>query len=414
MKFNQAKAKSVLIITSWSLYDFANQFFLLNVLSLYFVRWLTIAKNAPEIYYSLAFGASTFFVALASPILGTISDLSQRRRPFLGYLTLLSVIFTMLLGFNDGVILSLVFFAIANFGCQTAVVVYNAMLADIAPRNRIGLVSGLGRVFAYTGAIAALYLIKPLILKSGFKAAFFPSGLAFLIFSLPCLIFVKDKIKPPVTKFSVFFQKEKIWEIFANLKVSVFRAKEFSGLMDFLKAVFFCLCAVNAVTLFMSVYMSKVFGLNESQIITLVAFSTLFAILGSLVSGVFGDCFGHKRSMMLIFILWTACFFLAAFAVNIKLYWLIGSLVGLALGGTWAIFRALVIKLVPQERVGEVFGLFNLAGYLAGITGVLFWGVILYLLAPLGAYGYRIAILSLTPFMALGFIFILRIPNNHK
>ncbi|MFH0913409.1 MAG: MFS transporter, partial [Candidatus Omnitrophota bacterium] len=192
MKFSSQKLKNLSLILSWALYDLANQFFALNVISLYFVRWLTIERQSPEILYSIAFVISTFFVAVSAPILGAISDITARRKPFLIYLTLLSIIFTMVLGVSKNIFLGLLFFIIANFGCQTAIVFYNALMVNIAPRGKIGLVSGFGKMMGYSGAVLALYLIKPIVLERGYQATFFPTGILFLIFSLPCLLFIKD------------------------------------------------------------------------------------------------------------------------------------------------------------------------------------------------------------------------------
>lgn len=413
MKFSKEKIKNGFLILSWAMYDLANQFFALNVVSLYFVRWLTLEKQKPEILYSISFGISTFFVAILSPILGAISDASARRRPFLVSLTILSVIFTMLLGV-DNLILALLFFIVANFGCQAAIVFYNALMINITPPDKIGLVSGLGKVFGYSGAILALYLIKPVVLKSGYQATFLPTGLLFLGFSLPCMFFVKDR--PPKAKLNLnhFLKKDKLWEIIKTLKATAFSAKEFPGLLDFLKASFFGLCAVNAVILFMSIYASRVFGLDEREVINLITFSTFFAISGSLFSGALSDYLGHKRILSAIFILWIICFSVGAFARSITIYWFIGAVTGIALGSTWVVSRALAIKLVPKEKIGEVFGLFNLVGYLSAIVGAFFWGIILWLLRPFGEWGYRAALFSLILFMLCGFIFLLRIPQQRR
>lgn len=410
MKFNKTKLKNGFLILCWALYDLANQFFALNVVSLYFVRWLTLERQAPEILYSISFGISTFFVAISGPLLGAISDKIARRRPFLVYLTLLSIVFTMVLGIPKNIFLGLLFFVIANFGCQTAIIFYNALMVNIAPFSKMGLVSGLGKMFGYSGAILALYLIKPIVLESGYQATFFPTGLLFLIFSLPCMIFIKDKQPKGKLNLIYFFKKDRIVEILRTLKITIFNTYRFPGLLDFLKAAFFGLCAVNAIILFMSVYASRVFGLNEAEVINLVAFSTLFAIAGSIFSGFISDYIGHKRCFGAIFILWIICFLSGTFVRNGYLYRLVGAMVGIALGSTWVVSRALAIRLVPHEKIGEIFGLFNLIGYLSAIAGALFWGIILLFLAPLGVVGYRIALFSLILFMLAGFIFILRLP----
>lgn len=412
MKFNIGNTKKGFLILSWALYDLANQFFALNIVSLYFVRWLTLERQAPEILYSIAFGISTFFVALLAPVLGAISDITGRRRIFLIYLTLLSIIFTMVLGLYKSIFLGLLFFVIANFGCQTAIVFYNALIVNIAPQRKIGLVSGFGKMMGYTGAIIALYLVKPIVLKSGYQATFLPTGLLFLIFSLPCMLFIKDKQPTRELNLSYFLRKDKLSEIFKTLKTTAFDTYKFPGLLNFLKSSFFGLCAVNAIILFMSVYATRAFGLNESEVINLVTFSTFFAIAGSLFSGFISDYIGHKRCLVGVFLLWGICFITGAFVRNIHWYWVIGALSGVALGSTWVVSRAMAVSIVPTERVGEMFGLFNLVGYLSAIIGALFWGGMLLFLSHLGEWGYRITLVSLVLFILLGFIFLLRIPST--
>lgn len=415
MNFSK-KLKGAFLIFSWCLYDLANQFFALNIVSLYFVQWLTIERKTPEIFYSISFAVSTLFVAALSPILGFVSDETQKRMPFLILLTLLCVIFTMLLGISKNIFLSLVFFAIANFGCQTAVVFYNALMVNIAPKDKIGLISGVGRMFSYSGAILALYFAKPVVLTKGYQAVFLPTGIFFLIFSLPCFLFIKDRPaeKKKVNFIDFFVNKNKIYAIFKNLQQLAFQKYNSVKLSDFFKATFFAMCGINAVMLFMSVYAKQVFGLDDAGLINLVSISTLFAIAGSLFSGLLSDFLGYKRLLGLTFILWMVGFFLGAKAQHAQSYWLIGALVGIALGSTWAVSRALAIELAPKGRAAEVFGLFNLVGYFSGIVGPLSWSLILLLLRPFGVLGYRIALLSLILFMCLGFIFLLRLPSDKK
>lgn len=409
MIFGLERRKKIFLILSWALYDLANQFFALNIISFYFPRWLTFEQKCPEIFYSISFGFSMFLVAICAPFLGAISDIKGRRKAFLIFFTLLSIVFTISLSISSNIFLALIFFAFANFGCQQAVVFYNALLVNVAPQEKIGLISGVGRMFGYTGAIVALGLTKPVILKVGYQATFLVSGVLFLIFSLPCMIFVKDKPSRDKTTFFRFFRKEKLRQILKNLKDSLFSDRN-RELTNFLKAVFFGLCAVNTVILFMSIYASKVFGLREVEIINLIVVSTIFAIGASALSGLVSDILGPRRSLIGVYLLWIACF-LAGGLLKPPFHWLVGPLAGISLGSIWVVFRALVIKLVPQ-RIGEAFGLFNLVGYLAAIVGPLFWGLALFLFSSLGEWRYRLTLLSLILFMAFGSIFLFRLPRQ--
>lgn len=411
MKFNIQSFKKGTLIFSWALYDLANQFFALNVVSLYFVRWLTFEKGAPEIFYVISFGISALFIAILSPIFGSISDLTGKRRIFLAYLTVLSVIFTIAIGLSANILLALIFFAIANFGCQTSIVFYNAMIVNIAPKNKIGLVSGFGKMLGYSGAIFALYLIKPIQLARGYQATFLPTGIMFLVFSLPCLLFVKDQKLRSDVKLGHLFNKDKAIEIFKKLKVSILNVNKIPGLMDLLIAMFFSLCAVYVVILFMSVYATRIFGLNDSQVVNLIMFSTFFAIIGSIASGFLSDYVGYKRSLCSIFILWTVCFLLGALNQDSRLYWLIGAIAGLAMSSGWVVSRAALVRLVPEEKIGEIFGLFNIVNLVSSIIGPLFYGITIFFLSSLGALGYRISLASLILFTLLGLKYLLRVPK---
>ena len=79
-----------LAIASWSLYDFANTIFSMNVISLYFALWVTVDKGGQDILYSVALSGSMLAVALSVPLFGTISDHTGRRRGPLIFLTCLS------------------------------------------------------------------------------------------------------------------------------------------------------------------------------------------------------------------------------------------------------------------------------------------------------------------------------------
>ena len=405
---NKEKIKEWFLIFAWGLYDLANQFFAVNVVSLYFVRWLTLEKGSKEILYSFSFGISTFLVAVCAPILGAFSDVTGKRKPFLIYLTLLSVIFTILLGLVKSIFWGLLFFTIANFGCQLAVVFYNTMLVNVAPSDKIGLVSGIGRMLGYSGAIFSLFLLKPIVLRSGYQAVFFPTGILFFFFSLPCLIFVKDKVKDKKTN-DKRFNRDEVFSIFSQLRQDLLSVYRMPPVQDFFKATFLGLCVVNIIILFMSVYATRVFGLNETQIINLMVFGTIFAILGSLFSGYVADRIGADLSLIGVYILWIISLSLGAFLKNINLYWLVGVLVGFVLSATWVVLRTLAIQLVPPQEIGAIFGLSNLIGSFSGIIGALYWGIILLFLSPLGKIGYRIALFSLNIFFICGIIFLLRL-----
>ena len=395
-------------IVSWSLYDLANQFFALNIVSLYFPLWLSKMKVAP-IFYSITFGVSVFCVAFFAPLFGTIADIGGRRKPFLIYFTLLSIVFTFGMGLFTNVALVLLFFGVANFGCQAAVVFYNALLVDVAPRERLGLVSGFGRAFGYLGAACALLFAKPVVLRMGYQPTFLLTGLMFLLFALPCMVFVRQEAREKGSLNELLGRKS-LKTIFSRLRRTLIESYKFEDLRNFLKAAFFGLCVVHSAILFTSIYIAKVFKVSEAEISNIVLFSAVFALIASLVAGLISDRFGYKRSLVGVFILWGITFLLGG-TLRPPFQWLIGALAAISLGSTWVISRALIVRLVPKEKVGEVFGLFNLVAYLSAIVGPFIWGLIVWAFSSYEEFAYRLACLSSIVFVAVGTIFLLRLKD---
>ncbi|GAG64303.1 unnamed protein product, partial [marine sediment metagenome] len=113
------------------------------------------------------------------------------------------------------------------------------------------------------------------------------------------MIFIKDEYVPPEERVRItyFLKRKALREIFGRLKTTLFDTYKFRELQNVLKAMFFALCAVSTVILFMSVYISRVFGLSEAEVINIIAFSTVFAIGGSIFSGFISDVMGYKWSL---------------------------------------------------------------------------------------------------------------------
>jgi UMF1 family MFS transporter len=227
------------------------------------------------------------------------------------------------------------------------------------------------------------------------------------VFALPCLIFVKEGASKKRAE-KLPSAKEVLVQVLGRLKETLFGDDSHRRIKNLLRASFFLLCAVNTVILFMAVYAGKVFGLDEAETINLIIFSTVFAIIGSFISGFISDFIGYAKVLLGVFFLWAVCI-LGGALLNPPFHWLIGALAGLSLGATWVILRAMVIKIVPEEMIGETFGLFNLVTYFSGVVGPLAWGLMLLFLSGLGEWGHRLAFLSMTLFVGTGAIFLVKI-----
>ena len=376
-----------LAIASWSLYDFANTIFSMNVISLYFALWVTVDHGGQDIFYSAALSGSMFAVAISVPLFGAISDQTGRRRGPLTLLTIISVIATALIGQASQLWAGICLFVIANYCYQSALVFYNGMLPAVSRHSSVGMVSGYGVALGYMGSIAGLLLIKPFVETGGRPAAFLPTALMFLIFALPCFFFVKD---PDPKPFRIDTGKA-----FRTLKNTLVNAAQYHVLLKFIGIHFLILDVVNTVIAFIAVYAHKVIGFTDSQITTFLILSTTFAMLGSWLIGQQVKYKGTVPSYWTVLCLWLAALTLIVVSPGESLFWVVGPLAGMGMGGVWVVSRTIVVELSPPEKVGEFFGIYGLAGKMASIVGPLIWGSVVWLFQDTQTLKYRAAIFSL-------------------
>ena len=91
---------------------------------------------------------------------------------------------------------------------------------------------------------------------------------------------------------------------------------------------------------------------------------------------------------------------------------MVDPLIGIALVGTCVSARALVVDLSPPEKIGEIYGLYNMGGKFGFVLGPLGWGALVWAFGGLGILKYRIAIASLLLFLAGGLYLLRKVPEK--
>ena len=80
--------------------------------------------------------------------------------------------------------------------------------------------------------------------------------------------------------------------------------------------------------------------------------------------------------------------------------WIAGNIIGLAMGSSQSIGRALVSKFSPTDRAGEFLGLWGLVNRLSAIIGPLTYGLINYL----SDGNHRLSLMSTLVFFIVGLV----------
>lgn len=439
----EIRSSARLSLFGWLIYDFANTIFSMNILTMYFAQWVIVDLGYPDIYYSMAYSTSMIVVALTLPLLGHLSDERGNKKSFLVGFSLACIIATAALGTttfaSDDVatlaLIGLICVAIANYFFEGALVFYNALLPSVSQKSNIGKVSGSGVALGYVGSITGLLLVQPIVegsvpfLGSGRDAAFLPTAVLFFIFFLPTWLFLRERSDVPNGS-----APPQLVGSIGRLVKSLKEARRHRGAFRFLIADYFFEDAIATLVIFMAVYAQKVMGMPDSEKVALFIISTGSAIAGSFASGWLSDRFGPYRTLKYIVIGWIVTLVTAAFTTNMTAFWVLGSCVGVFLGGTWSVSRPLLNGLVPNEKLGVFYGLYSLSGRVAAVIGPMVWGLVVlffnseraagrFILTVMDGIGlkpsvdvtgtieYRFAIISLALIMLAGLYIYRRVPD---
>ena len=388
----------------WALYDFANTFFAVAMLSFYFPLWVVEDQGAKEVTFSIALAVSMICVALIMPICGAISDATRQRMRYLRWTTLACVCATMAIGFLDELWPALILFGIANVCYQLGTVFYDALLWQVARPAALGQASGFGAACGYLGSMTGLLFLWPFVRQGGHQAAFVPSGCFFLLFALPSFFLIRD---PAATQPVVW--RSVLRDALLRLAMTIRYAKSYTPLWRFFLASFFSLNAINTVLVFMAVYTKTVLGFTDLELIRFFLWGQGFAVAGSLIFGRLVGWLGSKRTLALIWMGWMGALVLVSLSPHSQWLWWIAPLIGFCLGSTWATSRVLIVELAPKEQLAELLGLAGLLGRASSVLGPLVWGLIV-----LDPSRYRQAVWVLIGLLAIGLWIFRRVPDPRR
>lgn len=428
----------------WVMYDFANTIFSMNIVTYFFSPWIIEDLGTKDIFFSISYSASMLLVAVTLPALGRKADLVGTRLRNLRTFTYLCVAATVLLSLFAllnmsplvTVVVALICFAAANYFYEGGLTFYNALISDVSTPATIGRISGIGTGVGYAGSIAGLLIVFPLVGMnlvdglSGRVYTFLPTALLFLIFALPCLYWVREQ--PHINKLPV--RRESFSE---SLKQAVKDTRQYPGLLRYMIGNFLVIDAVNTVIIFMGVYSSTVVGFEENDKLVLFITSTSFALVGSIVYGYLTDWIKSKPAMLISVFGWIISLTAATVASEKEHFYVIGAFFGVFLGAVWTASRPLLNSLVPEEKLGQFYGVYSLCSKAAATIGPLIWGVVALVGAqdkPLGkltldtlnhagmrlseaaasTIHYRLALAAQIVALVAGFIVLLKVPNRKQ
>lgn len=426
-------------IAGWSLYDFANTIYSMNIVSLYLKRYIVEDLGHDDRYFDIPFSISMLFAALLLPALGAMSDHSTKKKFFLFLFTMTCCASVGLLALvpPGAIVVTIILFVVANFCYEAGQPFYNSLLYSVADGLQARFVSGIGVALGYVGSVLGMILVLPFVTDSalgldmsfiagtGKSGAFLPTAVLFLLFSIPLFLWVKEVAVDHEKRVGLKQGYREVWE-------GLRQTDKYPGVRRFLIADYFFEDAATTVIINIGLYCSIVIGLDEGQIQLFLIVSTVFAVFGSFVIGKLAQVWSLKNILNSIIIGWTLCLVMFVFVESMAMIWVLGSVVGILLGGLWTTSRPLLAELVPRNELGRFFGLFSLSGRAAAVVGPLVWTSIVYLFNPDRPLGkaagsalsigvddlpklpYKLAVLSLAIMMLIGLYIFRKVPSAPK
>lgn len=393
---------------SWILFDWAGQPFFTLVTTFVFAPFVATAlAETPEqgqALWGFATSASGLAIALLAPVLGAIADATGHRKPWILAFSIPFVIACICLWFAapgspHALAIALAGFAAATLCIEFATVFNNAMMTDLVPRTHVGRLSGTGWAMGYAGGLVSLVLVLGFLAASpetgktllgldpilgsdtasraGDRATGPFSALWYAVFVLPLFLFTPDAPRRSALGPAV---RSGLTALVSSLRL----ARQNRRIYLFLLANMAYKDGLVALFAFGGIYAASQLGWAAFQIGSFGILLTVTGTLGAVIGGRMDDRYGPKlvlyaslallitSGLGLISIDRDTILFMMPVPASTTpgltgslpelLFLSLGGVIGFAAGPLQSASRSLLVHLVPEDHIGQYFGLLALSG----------------------------------------------------
>ena len=348
---------------------FYNQYWASNidsVLSAEYLSWTLVISNVALLF--------------TAPLIGAITDISKTTKSLFISMVMISIICVALLFFVEAGswIYALVFFGIANYFFSASNVLYDKILVQITSPDLFSKISGYGYAWGYFGGgllflINALMSLNPELFGLSTQAeairwSFITVSVWWTIFLLPISITFKDRTISSSKK----ILSNSINSIFTTLK----SISKYRNVFIFLIAFFLFIDGVHTVMALASTFALNL-GLDTSSIIIALILVQFIAFPSTLMWSYVAQKRGDKLVINISIVIYIGIILYSFSLSNSTEFYILAALVGFVQGGIQGSSRSLFAKLIPAEKAGEFFGIFNTFGKAGAFMGPALVGIFL-------------------------------------
>lgn len=360
----------------WILYDVGNSAFVLliaTILPIYF-NYLASLANISEVdylaYWGYAASLTTMIVAIIGPVLGSIVDTKGYKKPIFTISMMVGVLGCAALSVPQSWIVFLAIFVIAKVGYSASLIFYDSMLTDITTSDRMDMVSSQGYAWGYIGSCIPFVISLLFVLfydKIGISfsiamtLALFINALWWFVVTIPLLKIYEQThyIEKPQHPFKESFTR--LFKTFKDLKKD-------KKILFFLISFFFYIDGVYTIIDMATAYGSAL-GLDTQGLLLALLVTQIVAFPFALLFGYLSKKIETGKLLQFCILAYTC---IAIFAIQLDKqweFWMLAVFVGMFQGAIQALSRSYFAKIIPPEKSGEYFGIFDICGKGASFVG---------------------------------------------
>ncbi|NLL67907.1 MAG: MFS transporter [Clostridiaceae bacterium] len=399
---------------SWILYDCANSAYSIAITTALFpIIFGMFKSNGSSMDLGYFNTIASVFIAVLSPILGTIADYKDKKKRFFLFFFIIGVTFTASLALvqpESGMrLLIAIFYVLSAVGFSGANIFYDSFLVDVTSDERMDKVSTRGFAFGYISSVIPFAISLLMVLALGMdKAVGYQIG--FIITAVWWGLLTMPMIKNVKQRHYIESEPSPVKNSFKRLASTVTNIKKHKTVAVFLIAYFLYIDGVDTIIKMVVPYATTVLGTDALDTFTLLAILLVIQIIAFPCAIIYGNLAKKYSTRLMItvgiFTYIIACI-AAYFITSIWHIFVLGALVGSAQGGIQALSRSYYAKIIPKQNSNEFFGFYNIFGKFAAIIGP---GLMALTTTITG--NAKLSIFSIIPLFIAGFFVFLTLPKD--
>ncbi len=375
-------------VVSWALYDWANSAFATTVMAgffpIFFKQYWSAGTNVTTSTFQLGMINSTasIIVALLSPLLGAIADKGSARKKFLLFFATLGVVMTGSLHFvakgDWGIAVAC--YILANLGFAGGNIFYDSLILSVAGEKKIDFVSALGFSLGYLGGGILFGLNVAMTLSpetfglpdasAAVRFSFLTVAVWWALFSIPIFFFV-DELKS-----DDYFSGWKAVAAGLQQLTRTFREiRKLRVVFLFLSAYWLYIDGVHTI-IRMAVDYGMSLGFDSKKLIIALLITQFVGFPAAIIFGEIGEKVGAKTGIYIGIGAYVAITIWGYYIQEEWEFFALAIAVGLVQGGVQSLSRSFYIRLIPDNKVSEFFGFYNMLGKFATVIGPFLMGFV--------------------------------------